>query len=174
MPTSIRSSNHIYLFKALRLCVCARTPPGRWLLKASGSAKGRITSRLSATNHFPSAQPPCLSACRSVCLFSPPPQAAVCLHHSNVLCLTTRLETFRWSSSRQRAPILQFCSEVWSINVVVSIDLFWQAVSESQFHSYLATWQIYTPFPSARPLSMFIATFSFDIMLSLNAKYNLR
>lgn len=91
------------------MCVCARTPPGRWLLKASGSAKGRITSRLSATNHFPSAQPPCLSACRSVCLFSPPPQAAVCLHHSNVLCLTTRLETFHWSPSRQRAPILHFC-----------------------------------------------------------------
>ncbi len=99
------------------VCVCAHTTPGRWLLKASGSTKGRITSRLSATNHFPSAQPPCLpvclSVCRSVCLFSPPPQAAVCLHHSYVLCLTTRLETFHWSSFRQRAEILRFCSYVF-------------------------------------------------------------
>ncbi len=136
MCVCVRVRVCVFVCVCVRVCACAHTPPGRWLLKASGWAKGRITSRLSATNHFPSAQPPCLpaclSVCRSVCLFSPPPQAAVCLHHSYVLCLTTRLETFHWSSFRQRAEILHFSSYVADI----STDLFWQTVSESQFYSY--------------------------------------
>ncbi len=122
------------------VCVCAcvcvlvltlHLAGGCWRHPVQPKEGSRPDSQPLITSHPPN-RPACLSVCRSVCLFSPPPQAAVCLHHSYVLCLTTRLETFHWSSFRQRAGILHFSSYVADI----STDLFWQTVSESQFYSY--------------------------------------